>query len=74
MVSRNNTHIDEGINSSSFIIRYKLGVTETKEPEESEPKLFSPESCQRRPRFNSAHTISGGHSVNSVWLIQFLLF
>jgi hypothetical protein len=28
MVSRNNTHIDKGINFSSFIICYKLGVTE----------------------------------------------
>jgi hypothetical protein len=27
MVSRNNTHIDKGINFSSFIICYKLGVT-----------------------------------------------
>jgi hypothetical protein len=27
MVSRNNTHIDKGINFSSFIIGYKLGVT-----------------------------------------------
>jgi hypothetical protein len=27
MVSRNNTHIDNGINFSSFIIGYKLGVT-----------------------------------------------
>jgi hypothetical protein len=27
MISRNNTHIDKGINFSSFIIGYKLGVT-----------------------------------------------
>jgi hypothetical protein len=27
MVSRNNTPIDKGINFSSFIIYYKLGVT-----------------------------------------------
>jgi hypothetical protein len=27
MVSRNNTHIDKGINFSSFIIGYKMGVT-----------------------------------------------
>jgi hypothetical protein len=27
MVSRNNTHIDKGINFSSFLICYKLGVT-----------------------------------------------
>jgi hypothetical protein len=30
MVSRNNTHIDKGINFSSFIIGYKLGVTNAK--------------------------------------------
>jgi hypothetical protein len=59
MISRNNTHIDKGINFSSFIIGYKLGVTVFNEAEPwiipaKIPRKNSDATCRKRPHRQSS--------------------